>query len=188
MAYLPNASFDLLISERLGGLGDTDRVQFRRALETWLLAGSLGLRATRGGGAFRWDDAPDNSDTFRESLGKLLAGSRLSFDLLAETFKDPETARKVITETISHQAFAAENYPLGGINLGDLRRKTSPLRLTVRCFADGYRILALWDGRDVVSGNTRNHLRSAIEKLANGTANSNPTKIGKLLAQSALAR
>jgi hypothetical protein len=60
------------------------------------------------------------------------------------------------------------------------------LRLTVRRFAHGFRILALWDERQNVTGNTRLQLREAIQRLAKGTSLSKPTKIGQLLASSNL--
>lgn len=186
-AFQTGTTFDLLVSERLGGLDDSHRKQFQRALDAWLLAGALGLRATRGGGAFHRAGAPTDAAAYRKQLGGLLADTPLAFELLDKPFDSAEAAREVITETISHQAFQAEKYPLGGINLGNMQRKTSPLRLTVRRFDDGFRILALWDGREAVTGNTRDHLRQAIQKLANGTSKSKSTEIGKLLAASQLA-
>jgi hypothetical protein len=127
---------------------------------------------------------------YRVQLGQLLEGSELRFDLLNEVFAESEQARKVITETISHNAMADIHYPLGAVRQGHQdtapSRKTSPLRLTVRRFADGYRILAVWDGRRAVTGNSLDHLRTAVERLANGTSQSRPTQIGQLLQRSSL--
>jgi hypothetical protein len=189
-AFPAGSTFTLVIAERLGGLSESRQTLFERSLQSWLLAGSLGLRATRGGGSFRWADAPREVGAYREQLRQLLGAAPLRFDLLDQVFSSAEEARKVITETISHAAMGDVYYPLGAVRQGRddpaPSRKTSPLRLTVRGFADGFRILALWDDRQKVTGNTLSHLRTAVDRLANGTPLSRPTKIGKLLQQSAL--
>ncbi len=189
-AFPAGSAFTLVIGERLGGLSEPRRMQFERSLKGWLLAGSLGLRTTRGGGSFRWVDAPVEVSAFRGQLEQLLGDASLRFDLLDQVFSDAECARKVITETISHQAMEDINYPLGAVRQGRddpaPPRKTSPLRLTVRSFTDGFRILAMWDERQEVTGNTVNHLRTAVDRLAHGTHQSRPTRIGQLLQQSAL--
>lgn len=191
-AIAAGSGFSLLVSERLGGLSDAHRSQFERALHSWLLAGSLGLRSTRGGGAFHWNEAPSSAGEFRKLLSKMLGGAPLRFDLIEESFRTAEEARKVITETISHEALRHLSYPLGAVRraVSDPApsRKTSPLRLTVRRFADGFRILAVWDNRSQVTGNTSDQLRGAIDLLADGTSQSKPTRIGKLLRGSSLSR
>ncbi len=197
--YAPNAPkcafpagtrFTLVIAERLGGLSDAHIKLANRATKSWLLAGSLGLRTTRGGGAIHWSDAPTDVEIFRKQLADLLKDAPLRFDILDRVFPQAETGRRVITETISHEALPDLHYPLGAVHQGPQdpapARKTSPLRLTVRRFADGYRILALWDDRQNITGNNRVHLRTAIERLANGTVKSKPTEIGRLLLQSSL--
>jgi hypothetical protein len=190
-AMPPGTAFTMTVLERLGGLTEVHRKLVDRTIETWLLAGSLGLRATRGGGSFHWDGARADEAGFRAKLSELLQGAPLRFDLLGRIFTKAEDARKVATETIAHQAFEDIYYPLGAVRQGNNDnapgRKTSPLRLTVRRFSDGYRILAVWDDRRTVTGNTSNHLREAIERLANGTAHSRPTELGRLLQQSSLA-
>lgn len=189
-AFPAGTQFTLVVAERLGPLSGAQRTMFERSLRSWLLAGSLGLRTTRGGGAIRWADAPDEVPAYREQLGQLLGGAAMKFDVLDEVFLNAEEARRAITETISHQAMGDVNYPLGAVKQGRddpaPSRKTSPLRLTVRKFSDGHRILALWDDRQRVTGNTRSQLRAAVDRLANGTPQSRPTRIGKLLQKSAL--
>ena len=190
VAYPAGTRFTLIIGERFGGVRDIHAALVGRAVHSWLLAGSLGLRATRGGGSLHWSSAPMEGAAYRLQLGQLLGGSELRFDLLNKVFPHSEQARKVITETISHQAMADVGYPLGAVRQGhqDMApsRKTSPLRLTVRRLADGYRILAVWDGRQAVTGNSLANLRVAVDRLARGTPLSHPTEIGRLLQESSL--
>jgi len=138
----------------------------------------------------KWGGAPNDAGTYHTTLSALLNGAQLRFDLLSRLFTKAEDARRVITETISHAAFGDIFYPLGAVRQGREdpapSRKTSPLRLTVRQFEDGFRILAMWDDRQSVTGNTPGHLRTAIDRLANGTTHSRPTEIGKLLQASKL--
>ena len=161
-AFPAGSRFTLVLGERLGGVPDAYRSLTERTIMAWLLAGTLGLRSTRGGGSMVWDGAPAALDDYRQQLGGLLMGSALKFDMLGAVFADAEAARTVITETISHEAFADVWYPLGAVRQGQNdrapSRKTSPLRLTVRRFADGYRILAIWD--DCQRSLKRDHLRS----------------------------
>jgi hypothetical protein len=191
VGYEAGTAFDLYVLERLGGLPPRLQPAWHRALESWLLAGSLGLRATRGGGSIHWSDAPGKAGEFRTKLAELLNGASLGFDLLGRVFTKAEDARRVITETIAHPALQDISYPLGAVKQSRddpaPSRKTSPLRLTIRHFEDGFRILAIWDDRQFVTGNTRGHLHTAIERLANGTPQSKPTEIGKLLQQSSLS-
>lgn len=187
-AFPAGSSFILIVGERLGGLSEAQRKATERTIKTWLLAGSLGLRTNRGGGAIHWSEAPQNVQSFRNELEKLLDKAPLEFDILSSTFSDAESARRTITETISHKAFSDLRYPLGAVRQGRQdpapSRKTSPLRLTVRKFEDGYRILAVWDAREQITRNSLEDLRQAIARVANGTDESQSTEIGRLLQQS----
>ena len=169
------------IFERLRGI-DTEqhRELARRAIEAWLLAGSLGLRATRGGGSFHWDDAPGDVPSYMELLAKRIEPKNLVFDVIG-SFASSEEARIIITDTLGAGAFG-RSAPLGNAN----PCKTSPLKLSVRRFskADGafeYRILALWDNRQGVTGNKPEDLRQAIDTLARADK-----RIGILLQNSSL--
>lgn len=190
-AFPAGTRFTLVLGERLGGVPAAHRKLVERTFEAWLLAGALGLRTTRGGGSIHWEGAPTDVVSYRKRLSELLSGSALEFELLSEVFDHSETARKVTTETISHEAMPDLHYPLGAVRQGPQdpapARKTSPLRLTVRRFADGYRILAVWDGRQTVTGNTHAELKAAIHRLAIGSDRARPTHIGRLLQQSSLA-
>jgi len=193
-AYLAGTTFVTCITERLGGIPSLQAQQmFSRSLEAWLLLGSLGLRSTRAAGAFQWDEAPLDPSEYHRRLETVIGSARLRFDILKPVFTSAEEARKVATDTINHQALIQEGFPLGAVKQGERdqsgapKRKTSPLRLTIRQFHDGFRLLATWDGRYEVTGNTPEDLMRAITKLAIGTSQSTPKQIGKLLQGSRLA-
>lgn len=176
--------------ERLGGMSPETKSWAQRAIYAWLLAGSLGLRATRGGGSLHWEKQAPEEARYLEQLRKVLLNAPLRWALLDRVFPDAEAARRVITDTISHQALDRLGYPLGAVRQGAgdpaPARKTSPLRLTVRRFTGGFRILALWDQRAQITGNQLDQLRAAVEMMAQGTPQSRPTEIGRLLHQSTL--
>ncbi|MDR1613469.1 MAG: type III-B CRISPR module RAMP protein Cmr1 [Planctomycetota bacterium] len=180
MSFRPGTSFALLLSTRLGGLDQGREAAFNRAVKAWLLLGALGLRGTRGGGNFRWDGQPENPEKFKEEAGAVVKGSRLRYALLDRKASSAEDLRKVVADTLAEGAFKECGKPLGGIN----PRKTSPLRFRIVQFAgDDFRIVGVWDGREDVTGNTADHLRLAIDSLANGGK-----EIGKLLWKSELGR
>lgn len=191
-AYSAGTTFELHVLERLGGLPPLARAAFTRTLETWLVAGALGLRSTRGGGAFQWEQAPSDAISYSSRLETLLRGAPLRVAILDRPFDAAEQARAVITDTISHQALAFARFPLGAVkqgwrdNSGAPARKTSPLRFTIRRIAGRYHIIALWDARSHVTGNSVADLRKAIEVIANGTGQSQPKRIGQMLRESAL--
>ncbi|MDR0535619.1 MAG: type III-B CRISPR module RAMP protein Cmr1 [Puniceicoccales bacterium] len=217
-ALAAGSSFDLLISTRLGGLKPELEKKFNRALEAWLLMGALGLRATRAGGNFIWEERnasvplantdkqavcptfpyPATPATYEDAIARVTTGTTLRATLLNSDYTTAEAARRDITDTLSHAAFAAQGFPLGAVKQGGKDtsgapiRKTSPLRFRVVKFpaatirgntAAGatFRILAIWDGRQQVTGNTQYDLSAAIEQLA--TANK---PIGALLSQRSL--
>ena len=179
-AIAPGVSFDLLLATRLGGLSNDLEAKFTRALDAWLLMGSLGLRATRGGGNFTWSGQPSKPEEFEKALSGVVEGSQLRTALLDHTFTSAEDARHDMTDTLNDRAFG-NAAPLGKAIGG---RKTSPLRFRIVKFgANEFRILAIWDGRQTVTGNTEIDLRNAISTL-----NSSGKPIGRLLAGSSLAR
>jgi len=179
-AIAPDVKFELLISTRLGGFSPDLEKKFTRTLNAWLHFGALGLRATRGSGNFTWNDAPKTPADYAAAVKNIIADTKLCAALLDKNYKNAEDARKDITDTLNDKAFG-EAAPLGRA-LG--RRKTSPLRFRVVKFADGtFRIAAVWDGRQNVTGNTTKDLRDAIRKLE-GAGKS----IGIQLAASSLAR
>ncbi len=156
-------SFDLLLSTRLGGLTSELEAMFSKALEAWLHMGALGLRATRGGGNFNWEEQPDTPEEYEAAVARIIQGSSLQATLLNKDYQNAEAARRDITNTLADRAFGSAA-PLGKAFNG---RKTSPLRFRVVSFSSGgFRILAVWDGRNAVTRNTGRDLENAIKTLA----------------------
>jgi CRISPR type III-B/RAMP module RAMP protein Cmr1 len=190
-AYPPGSKFEVHVLERLGGLDQNATIAFERSMECWLLAGGLGLRVTRGAGAFQWDQAPVDLESYRQRLTELVKTAPLRVDILEPAFDSAEEARKTASDTISDAGLASLHYPLGTIGTGrdsGSQRKTSPLRLTVRRIGGKYRLIALWDYRPEVTGNNIKDLEGAIKILSEGTAQSSKKKLGAMLANSNLLR
>jgi CRISPR/Cas system CMR-associated protein Cmr1 (group 7 of RAMP superfamily) len=172
---LKSGSFTLCISDRLGGLNSQSQQLLERAINAWLLMGSLGLRSTRGGGALQAADFPESVTDYKSRVSQITEGTPVKCWVLEKVFNNAEEARKVITDTLGGDAFRSIDYPLGAIKP---KRKTSPLRLTVRHFSDGYRIIAVWDGREAVTGNKPGDLEKAASILDRSSK-----RIGTLLLQ-----
>ncbi len=176
-AFKPGASFELHLLERLGGLSDTHRTAFRRALEAWLHLGTLGLRATRAGGSFSWEplteDAPampTTLDAWQTRCEEILRGAPLKLHLTRESFATAEEARRVVSDTIGgrddrqgEDSLSRINHPLGRVFGG---RKTSPLRFRILPIAGRFHIAAVWDDRNAVTGNQQGDLISAVRLLS----------------------
>jgi hypothetical protein len=205
-AFLPGASFNLHCQERLGGFETAgQREGFAKTIETWLLLGSLGLRATRGGGSFKWEPLADTALRYPVSFAEyearcaaLLRGSLLRVALLETAYPNTELARRVITDTLGGPdrgdelpELKALNWPLGDVASRKQReqdpsrkeRKTSPLRLRVVAVGEEFRIAAVWDGRTEVTGNRP----ADLEKLIRLLVERKPA-LGQQLASSCLAR
>ena len=178
-AFLPTATFDLHLFERLGGLSKGHRVSFQRALEAWLLAGTLGLRATRASGSFVWQPAetgtegilmPDTLADYRQRLEMVFGGSALKVILLDEPFKNPEEARVCLSDTLGGRDDPHGTSDLTQLNdpLGRIwpKRKTSPLRFRIVMIGELFHIVALWDGRSEVTGNLPGDFEGVVNLLA----------------------
>lgn len=175
-AYNPGTSCDLHLSLRLGGLDDRLQKAFNRTLESWLLLGTLGLRATRASGSFSWtplaDTAPpmpQSPDAWRARCIELLNNAPLKLHLTSESFSAAEEARRVVSDTIGgrddrqgEDSLARINHPLGRA-FG--RRKTSPLRFRIVPIANRFHIAAVWDDRSAVTGNRPGDLVAVIQQL-----------------------
>ena len=98
-AFQVGTRFDLQLLYRLGGLEDRLKSALDRTLETWLLLGTLGLRATRAAGSFRWEPHPSlNGNTLRPPAdfaayearcSNLLEGAPVRFALLRQSYVAP---------------------------------------------------------------------------------------------------
>ncbi|MFN0128939.1 MAG: hypothetical protein ACKV19_19885 [Verrucomicrobiales bacterium] len=175
-AFKPGATCHLHFSQRLGGLDDRLGSSFNRTLETWLLLGTLGLRATRAGGSFSWNALTDGAPQMPESLdawharcNDLLKAAPLKFHIANESFAAAEEARRVVSNTIGGRddregvdSLARISHPLGRV-FGD--RKTSPLRFRIIPIVNRFHIAAVWDDRTAVTGNRASDLAALVEML-----------------------
>lgn len=182
-AYQAGAAFDLIITERLGGLNEPQRADFQHTLETWLHIGTLGLRATRASGSFTWDASPKTFAEYKKRIGELVNGTRLKAALLAEQFNSAEEARKIVSDTLGgrndqhgDQSLRNIRYPLGGIGRDIGGRKTSPLRFRIVKIGNQFHIAAVWDDRENVTHNRPDDLQGIVQLLAQ-----RKPKLGKLL-------
>lgn len=176
-AFPAGTTFNLHVLQRFGGLTGDIASQFDRALESWLLLGTLGLRSTRASGSFNWksvDDSkwkpPADFDGFHRRASELLRGSAVRYDLLREVYASGEQARRVVSDTLGGRDdrqgqgdLERLRYPLGKVFGG---RKTSPLRFRVVGIGNQFRIAAIWDGRGAVTGNQPSDLAGIIKLLA----------------------
>lgn len=179
-AFQPGTSFTVHILTRLAELEPNLQIAFDRALESWLLLGTLGLRGTRAAGSFRWEPLPPLHEHCLQSpvdfIGyerrckELLQGSAIRFALLSQVYPSAELARRVVSDTLggrddSHgqNELFRLRYPLGKIGRD---RKTSPLRFRIASFKGEHRIAAIWDGRESVTGNRKTDLAGIIALLA----------------------
>lgn len=169
----------LHVLTRLGGLDPRHQAAFDRALEAWLLLGTLGLRATRAAGSFCWQPVPP-SDTsaiqppanfaaYEERCLKAINGAPLRFAMLNQSYTSAEQARRVVSDTLGGRDdrqglddLARLNDPLGKVFGG---RKTSPLRFRIIGLSAEYRIAAVWDSRERVTGNRPQDLVGLIRLL-----------------------
>ena len=191
-AFQVGTHFDLHVLTRLGGLSSSLMSAFDRALESWLLLGTLGLRSTRAAGSFRWEPlganlrAPTDFAAYKARCAKLLEKARLRFALLGQSYSNAEKARRVVSDTLG-----GRNDHRGQSDLADLRdplgkiiggRKTSPLRFRVVNAGDQFRIAAVWDDRTEVTGNHPSDLAGIIKLLQQ-----HKPALGDQLADSGLA-
>lgn len=176
-AFAPGASFSLHISTRLGGLSKDGLDIFHRALEAWLNLGSLGLRSTRGAGSFSWTPGegasispPLTFDDYSNRCKQLINVTRMKFALLPNEYTDAEKARKVASDTIGGRSDTVDqqdslkkiNFPLGKLSKP---RKTSPLRFRIVGLENKFRVAAIWDAREDITGNKMSDLSRLIDIL-----------------------
>lgn len=171
-AYMVNTQFTLHVSTRLGGLPADAEKALKNTLWAWIHAGALGNRATRGGGglSFVEDKFLTTPSGYANRLATYLAGGRLRYCLLQIDGR-PEANRHVLTDTLGGP-FQREhendlrrlNDPLGKVQ-GN-QRKTSPLKLRFVEFKGGqFGLLAVWDDRQLVTGNRPEDLQGIIDLL-----------------------
>lgn len=171
-AFAPGQSFDLLVSDRLGGLPEPESALFKDALHAWLLMGTLGYRSTRAAGSFAFESqdfaSPQTPEEYQALCTGITArhGNKVSLSVLGRDFTNAEEARRLVSDSLGGRNPPNEenelrrlNDPLGRIHGG---RKTSPLKYRIVRFGGNYRILAVWDNRSAVTGNRQSDLAGLI--------------------------
>lgn len=190
-AFAPGHQFELLVSDRLGGLKEPEASLFRDALYAWLLMGTLGFRSTRAAGSFTFqsDDFPQpaSPEAYLERCKTILAAHRAPtrVGLSGKAFDKAEDARRLVSDSLGGPAnpdhaqdLERLHNPLGKIGRSGERRKTSPLKYRLVRFDGKFHILATWDGRRNVTGNDLSDLTGVIDLLLN-----RKPELGRVLAQ-----
>jgi CRISPR type III-B/RAMP module RAMP protein Cmr1 len=143
-AFNQGASFRLEVFSRLGDLPSDLETKVKNALEVWLLLGSLGLRANRGGGNVWPADgsAPKTADELKRMLQN--AGLKnWSVALVGQgKKKSAEELRKTATDTIQNNP---HRYIFGSIE----PRLSSPTKFKIIRLADGLCLLACAPHREI---------------------------------------
>jgi len=178
----PRKAFDsgtkcrITITDRLGGLSQEDETLLNRAVNAWLLMGTLGYRATRAAGSFVWHDEsfpmPTEPQAYEDACRDLLDESEAEAKVavLAKEYDSAEIARRDISDSLGgrddrtgQDDLKRLHDPLGRVFNG---RKTSPLKYRIVRLGGKFRILAFWDGRTEVTGNTDNDFYDVVDLLA----------------------
>ena len=105
-AYDAGTTCRVMIQDRLGGLSQADEAIFNRAIDAWLLMGTLGFRATRAAGSFVWSDEsfpmPNNpleyQDFCRDLLDEVDAKAKVA--VLDHDYPSSELARCDVSDSI----------------------------------------------------------------------------------------
>lgn len=195
-AFAPGHSFELFVSDRLGGLKEPEAGLFHDALYAWLLMGTLGFRSTRIAGSFVFDSPdfpqPDQPQAYLDCCRGLLGkhGAPVRVGLLRRSFKwnEAEKARRLVSDSLGGPDHQEDNHdlkdlhdPLGKIGTHESKRKTSPLKYRLLRFGGKFQILAVWDGRENVTGNTLGDLSGVINLLS-----VKKPELGRLLAETGM--
>jgi CRISPR/Cas system CMR-associated protein Cmr1 (group 7 of RAMP superfamily) len=196
-AFQPGTRFDLHLLTRLGPMERRLESALNRAVEAWLLLGTMGLRSTRAAGSFRWEPVPPMGEdslrppkdfaAYESRCSKVLEKAPLRFALLSQSYSAPEQARRVVSDTLGGRDdnqgqgdLSQLNDPLGKIGRGE--RKTSPLRFRIVGIGGEFRIAATWDARTDITGNRPSDLAGLIRLL-----DKRKPALGSQLAASSLA-
>lgn len=160
-AFLPGTTCTLWISSR-SPLSAEEEKLFRDAVHAWLLMGTLGYRSTRAAGSFVWESedfpVPAPQD-YQAAMDRLASKGKFKAALLEEEYADAETPRRLVSNSL---AMEEHNRPLGGLRP---RRKTSPLKYRIVRLGNRFRLVAVWDARRNVTGNSPEDLRAVIAAL-----------------------
>lgn len=174
-AYDIGTKCRIMIADRLGGLSESDKMLLNRAVDAWLLMGTLGYRSTRAAGSFAWQDEsfpmPDNPLDYQDACRNLLEETNAEYKVavLDREYSSSEIARRDVSDSLGgkddrqgQSDLARMHNPLGKVFSG---RKTSPLKYRIVRFADKFRILAFWDGRKEVTENSIEDFYGVVDLL-----------------------
>lgn len=174
-AFDSGAKCRITIMDRLGGLLQDDEVLLNRAINAWLLMGTLGYRATRAAGSFVWTDEsfpmPTEPLAYEDACRDLLDESKAKAKVavLAKGYDSAEIARRDVSDSLGGRDDRAGqddlkrlHDPLGRVFGG---RKTSPLKYRIVRLGGKFHILAFWDGRTEVTGNTDSDFYDVVDML-----------------------
>lgn len=175
-AFAAGTTCRVSVLDRLGGLSSEDERRLSAAIDAWLLMGTLGYRATRAGGSFSWHDEGfaqpttrlEYEDACRNLLDEFSVKAKVA--VLSKPYETAERARKTVSDSLGGKDRNGEQdeleplrYPLGRVSGG---RKTSPLRYRIVRLKTGYHVVAFWDNRSTVTGNTVNDFYGVVDLLA----------------------
>ena len=178
-AYDIGTTCRVMIHDRLGGLSQADDDLLNRAINAWLLMGTLGFRATRAAGSFVWSDEalpmPTEPLAYQDTCRDLLdeSDAKAKVAVLDRDYSSAEIARRDVSDSLGGRedqegkdSLAKINDPLGFINgRAGRKRKTSPLKYRIVRFDGKFRILAFWDGREEVTGNSDDDFYDVVDLL-----------------------
>jgi len=178
----PRKAFDsgtkcrITIMDQLGDLSQENEALLNRAVNAWLLMGTLGYRATRAAGSFVWHDEsfpmPTEPQAYEDACRDLLDESEAEAKVavLAKEYDSAEIARRDISDSLGgrddrtgQDDLKRLHDPLGRVFNG---RKTSPLKYRIVRLGGKFRILAFWDGRTEVTGNSDDDFYDVVDLLA----------------------
>ena len=175
-AFAAGTTCRVLVLDRLRGLSSEDERRLSAAIDAWLLMGTLGYRATRAGGSFSWHDEGftqpttrlEYEDACRNLLDEFSVKAKVA--VLSKPYETAERARKTVSDSLGGKDRNGKQddlerlrYPLGRVSDG---RKTSSLRYRIVRLKTGYHVVAFWDNRSAVTGNTVNEFYGVVDLLA----------------------
>lgn len=175
-AYKPGATCEVRITDRLGGIPDATSAElFDRALRAWLLMGTLGFRSTRAAGSFTWEcDAfpmPKDAESYGHACREVIDDAPVRFGIFKDAYglDKAERARRLVSDSLGGRDDSAGSNDLQLLHdpLGKIRpcRKTSPLKYRIVRCGEGYHILATWDAREQVTGNSTDDFEGVVVLL-----------------------
>mgnify|MGYP006269373821 CR=1 FL=1 len=181
-SFPAGTKFTLHLSLRRPGPPEEEEV-LSRAIDAWILFGGLGGRSTRAGGSIqRCGHTFASEEEFHRNVSEAIPNGiqkrHFLYRILPSSYTDERKARTIATDTLggpfnagnAASDLARLHYPLGVVkdkkaNQNAPRRKTSPLKLKVARFSDGLRLIAVWDTRQTVTGNSVEDFKGMIQAL-----------------------